>query len=275
MPSIEVALGGISALGSIGGSRSSSRAASGASATQAASAQAGIDEQRRQFESIQQNLSPFINAGNSALAGQLALLGMGGGAQSREPSWVAEAANGPSGARRTLARGMQGLRSASEVGAQDRAFTAQETAFAQIENSPGFQASIQQGENAILQNASATGGLRGGNTQAALAQFRPAMLQQAIDAQYQRLGGLAASGQNSAAMVGQAGQASAGNISNLLNQQGAAVAGGQIAGAQAFGQGLQGVSQAVGYGLSSPAAQTALFGASPQFPATPNFAGLY
>ena len=53
---------------------------------------------------------------------------------------------------------------------------AQKAAIAQLEQSPQFQAMVQQGETGILQNASATGGLRGGNTQAALAQFRPQML---------------------------------------------------------------------------------------------------
>ena len=55
---------------------------------------------------------------------------------------------------------------------------------------------VQQGQDAILQNASAIGGLRGGNTQAALAQFRPALLSQLIAEQYNRLGGLSSLGQN-------------------------------------------------------------------------------
>jgi hypothetical protein len=106
-----------------------------------------------------------------------------------------------------------------------------------------MQALIQQGENAILQNASATGGLRGGNVQAALAQFRPQVLSQMIGQQYQRLGGLSQMGQASAAGQASAGLQSAGAIGNLLAQQGAARAGGQIAQGvvpgQTFGQALQ------------------------------------
>src|ERR1041385_3752111 len=49
---------------------------------------------------------------------------------------------------------------------------AQRQAMAGIESSPQFASLSQQGENAILANASATGGLRGGNVQGALAQFR-------------------------------------------------------------------------------------------------------
>ena len=116
---------------------------------------------------------------------------------------------------------------------------AQQQAIAGFEQSPLFQAMTQQGENAILQNASATGGLRGGNVQAALSQFRPQALNALIEQQYGRLGGLAQMGQASAAGQGAQGMTSASNIGNLLANQAAATAGGQIAqgnvGRQMFG----------------------------------------
>ena len=71
---------------------------------------------------------------------------------------------------------------------------AQQAAIAQIEQSPEFQAIATQGENAILQNAAATGGLRGGRVQQALAQYRPQLLNQFIQQKYQQLGGLAQAG---------------------------------------------------------------------------------
>lgn len=98
-----------------------------------------------------------------------------------------------------------------------------------IRNSAGFQAQLQQGENSILQNASATGGLRGGNTQAALAQYSPQMLGQAIQQRFANLGGLSSLGQNAAAGVGNAGMATGNSIASLLQQQGAAQAGGVLA----------------------------------------------
>lgn len=110
---------------------------------------------------------------------------------------------------------------------------AQRTAIDAINSSPELQALMQQGETGILQNASATGGLRGGNVQGALAQFRPAMLAAALNDQYGRLGGLAQMGQNSAAMQGSLGQASTSNVTNLLQQQGAALAGGALASGRA------------------------------------------
>lgn len=108
----------------------------------------------------------------------------------------------------------------------------------QIENSPYFKSVAQQGENAILQNASATGGIRGGNTQGALAQFRPQLLNQLVQQQYQNLGGITSLGQNAAAQTGNAGMQSAGNIGNLLAQQGQAQAGGYLGQAQATNQGI-------------------------------------
>lgn len=107
-----------------------------------------------------------------------------------------------------------------------------------VQTSPYFQSMSQQGNNAILQNASATGGLRGGNTQAALAKFQPALLQQLLEQQYSKLGGLSGLGENAAAMTGNAGAQAGNTISNLYQQQGSALAGDALA---------QGKTQA-GYG---------------------------
>lgn len=105
----------------------------------------------------------------------------------------------------------------------------QQQAIGALEQSPLFQAKVRQGEEALLQQASATGGLRGGNIQAALAQFRPQMLESQIAQQYSRLGGLTELGQQSAAGQGTAGMEIAGAIGDLLAQRGAALAGGQLA----------------------------------------------
>jgi len=103
---------------------------------------------------------------------------------------------------------------------------AQQKAIEAIQNSPQFKSITEQGENAILQQASATGGLRGGNVQAALGQFRPQLLTQLIEQQYGRLGNLASLGQASAAGQAALGQQQGVNISGLLGQMGQAQAGG-------------------------------------------------
>lgn len=116
------------------------------------------------------------------------------------------------------------------------------TAIQGVEQSPELQARIESGEEAILANASATGGLRGGNTQGALAQFRPQMLAEQIATEYNRLGGLSQMGQASAA-----GQASAGlqvgqTIGQLHQSTGAAQAGSYLAQGQAQGNAISGIT---------------------------------
>jgi hypothetical protein len=111
---------------------------------------------------------------------------------------------------------------------------AQRAAIQAIESGELFQARARQGEEAILQNASATGGLRGGNIQAALGQFRPAMLQAEIDRQYGRLAGLTTLGQQSAAGVGTAGIQTGARVSGLEGDIGSAQAGGELASGRAL-----------------------------------------
>ena len=130
---------------------------------------------------------------------------------------------------------------------------AQKTAISGIEKSPYFQSVAQQGENAILQNASATGGLRGGNTQGALAQFRPSLLNQLVQQQYQNLGGITSLGQNSAAQTGNAGMQSANSIGNLLSQQGQAQAGGILGAQNAQNQFIGQLGQLGGLAIGSGA----------------------
>ena len=93
---------------------------------------------------------------------------------------------------------------------------AQQYAITQIKNSSQFDALNRQGQDALLQNSAATGGLRGGNTQAALAQFSPNLLQSLINDQYAKLSGMTSVGENAAAFTGNAGMSSANSISGTL-----------------------------------------------------------
>jgi len=99
-------------------------AAGDAAAAQGQASEAGIAEQRRQFDLVQQLMKPYVEAGTPALQAQQAMLGLG-----------------PAGSEQ----------------AQIEA----------VRRSPAFQSMLRQGEESILQRASATGGLRGGNIQAA------------------------------------------------------------------------------------------------------------
>jgi hypothetical protein len=99
-----------------------------------------------------------------------------------------------------------------------------------VTRSPIFQERVRQGEQALLSQASATGGLRGGNIQAALAQFRPAILAEELETRFGRLGGMVGLGQRSAVGVGEAGMQMGRDVSGLLATQGAARAGAALAG---------------------------------------------
>lgn len=143
---------------------------------------------------------------------------------------------------------------------------AQQNAIANVASSPELSNLIAQGENALLQNASATGGLRGGNTQAALAQFRPQMLNQLIQQRYANLGGLTSLGQQSAAMQGTAGMQTGQAIAQQFGAMGQARAGEALAKGQAWGS-LAGMPAqfmgayigAGGLGGAAPAAGTGAY----------------
>lgn len=118
---------------------------------------------------------------------------------------------------------------------------AQQAAIAALQASPQFGALTQQGEDAILQNASATGGLRGGNVQTGLANYRTNVLSGLIDQQLGRYGSLINIGQNSAAGTGSAAMTTGANNAQLMQQAGAAQAGGIVAGSNAITNALGGV----------------------------------
>lgn len=165
-------------------------AAYAASSAEERAARLQMDESRRQFDEVRKLLSPYTQAGESAIGQQQTLLGL----------------NGPE---------------------------AQQAAINQLQSSPQFTSLVQQGENALLQNASATGGLRGGNTQNALSTLRPQMLSALIESQYSKLGGLTSIGQNAAAGVGNAGMATSAQINQAFGNMGSAQAGAALAAGKA------------------------------------------
>lgn len=219
MPNPIIGVAAASAGSGLLSARSQSKAAKSAAASQQASAEAGIAEQRRQFDKVQKLLKPFVNQGTQAFRQAAGLAG----------------ARGPEAEARQIAR---------------------------VQESPQFQAALEQGQEAILSQASATGGLRGGNTQAALAQFAPQLLNQTIAQRYSQLGGLGQVGQASAAGVGSAAQLTGQNIAGLQGQIGAAQAGSALAQGQAQQTALGGINQGLGTifgsaGTQIPEGQTA------------------
>lgn len=203
--------------GGLGSAAISSNAASKAAKSQTQAAQAGIDAKELAREQMRADLRPFVDAGLSGIQGMQQYAQPGLSAMNQQMDFA----------------GLNGVE-------------AQRRAIAGVSSSPELMAMMQQGENAMMQNASATGGLRGGNFQGALSQFRPAMLQQALQNRYGQLGGfanmglginqnLAQMGQGSAAQSGASSMTSAANTGQLLGQIGAAQAGGALGRGAAFG----------------------------------------
>ena len=259
-PFTALVVGGASLIGSSMQSSAAGKAAdiqAGAAqagiAQQGASAQLAIDEQRRQFDALQKILQPYVAAGQGSLGAYAPYQAAGAGALPTLQQYAQ--AGAPALEQQQALLGLRGPE-------------AERAAIQRISGGEQFKALAQQGEESLLQRASATGGLRGGNIQAALGQFRPALLSNLIEKQYGQLGGLAATGgtvaqnlatagmgatgelarigQASAAGVGSAGTAAGTNIgniygtqgtniTNLLGQQGAAQAGGEIGQARAYG----------------------------------------
>jgi hypothetical protein len=227
--------------------KSEERAAKSAAASQEAMAREGIAETRRGEAQFREDLKPYTDAGMASI-------------NILEPYYAAGL--GSVGGLKDIAAGTglgyQGMQAISGMGGPQ----AQQEAMARISQSPEFMEQMRQSENAMLQNASATGGLRGGNTQAALAQLRPAMFNQAVDKQYGRysdmtgMGGdisqfLASSGQNIGTNIFQAGQASAAGTGAAAMQGAGAVTNlfGNIGNARASanlmeGQGLRAANEA-------------------------------
>lgn len=124
--------------------------------------------------------------------------------------------------------------------------TAQQNSLNSIQSSPIFQGLMKQGENSILQNASATGGLRGGNTQKALAQFSPNLLNTLLQQKLEGLKGLSGLGYNAAGANSVGIQNFGGIDADLLVGQGRLNAGGAVANANNQGGLLNSIGQGVG-----------------------------
>lgn len=96
---------------------------------------------------------------------------------------------------------------------------AQDEAIARLSASPQFQRLLGAGQNGILANASATGGLRGGNVQEALAEFSSGLLGDTIQKQLDRLSGVASQGLTATANAANGALGGAQLNSGLANDQ--------------------------------------------------------
>jgi hypothetical protein len=92
-----------------------------------------------------------------------------------------------------------------------------------------YKTLFRTGEEAVLQNASATGGIRGGNTERGLADFGADTLSSTIASRLASLGGLAGLGEGATDSVAGFGQQKANALTQLFSSIGGAKASGSLA----------------------------------------------
>lgn len=240
MPAIPIiAAVGSSVIGAVGSklaANTQAGAAKSAAQLQAESAQNALDFQKQMWGTQQQNMAPWLQAGQGAI-GQLSQL-----AQNYQP-WTQQ---------------FQAPTAATE------------------QNDPGYQFRLQQGNEALQNSAAARGNLLTGGTSKAIQQYGQdyasneygnvynralGQYQQNYDIfqnnqtnQFNRLAAVAGAGQTAAGQLGSLGQSASGNVSNILlgsagqigqtlQNQGAATASGYAGMANALGGGLNNLAQ--------------------------------
>jgi hypothetical protein len=224
-----------------------SNAATSAAQLQAQSAKDSLDFQKQEWQTQQQNMAPWLQAGKGAL-GELSGLTSTPGQGLLTP-WT------------------QQFQAPTDVTQQ---------------NDPGYQFRLQQGMQALNNSAAAKGNLLSGNTLEAQQQYGQnyasneynnvynRALQQYQQNygifennqanEYNRLAGLAGTGQTAATSLGQEGQAAAQNVGNTyltsaaqqgqsLQNAGAATASGYIGGANAWSGALGGAANSITQGI--------------------------
>lgn len=137
---------------------------------------------------------------------------------------------------------------------------AQQTAFTGLEDSPGQQFLRKRAQRNLVRNASAIGGLGGGNVRSALVEQGVGFAQQDLQNQFGRLGQLAGQGQSATVSTGQFGAQAASNIQQGLNLVGSTRASGITGSAAGLRAGLTQVAGGVSGGLGGGGFQGALQG---------------
>lgn len=208
-------------------------AAERAAGVQESAALAGIEETRRQFDLTREDLRPRIEAEQTRFETEQARFDVGSEALQEQQALI-------------------GLRGDRE----------QLTALRNLRESPGQLFLRLRQQRALVRNASAIGGLGGGNVRTALQEQATGFAQQDLQNQFGRLASIVRpagnTAGNTAAQLGQFGAQSAANIANLgiagSEARASGILGKQQAGTQATNQLLQVAGIAAG-AASRPAPQ--------------------
>ena len=131
-------------------------------------------------------------------------------------------------------------------------------AISQLQQSPLYQSLFNNGQNAILANSAATGGLRGGNVNSSLANFGRDTLSQVIQQQVANLGQVAGQGQSAANSIGQFGANAANQIGQAFGDAGSAQAGAYLNAGNANVGNINNITKALGGIIGNNSVQTAV-----------------
>lgn len=254
----------------LGGSIISGLASDSAASKQAGAAGQSIDEQRRQYDLTRQDMAPWRQAGELSLSRLLTLMGLGGNGPmpTREQFTTTTPAtrgtaytpNGPgtsvkftggtpaqstfdqAGYDKAMAayQAPQG----SDYGSLMRQFTGQD-----LQNDPGYQFGLSEGEKGINRAALARGGYDSGTTLKSLLKYNQdyagTKFDQAFNRdqvyknqQYNMLSGIAGLGQSSTSQLANLGAQTSANIGQSMQAAGDARAAGLIGVANAATGGL-------------------------------------
>lgn len=125
---------------------------------------------------------------------------------------------------------------------------AQQAAFTGFLESPGQAFLRQRGEEALVRQASAIGGLGGGNIRQALQEQAIGVASQQQSELQDRLAGLTGLGFQATSGLGGLRSKKAANIADLITGQGQAAASGTLGRASGIAGGLGGAAKAIGFG---------------------------
>lgn len=212
-------------------------AAREAAGVQAEASTAGIEEIRRQFDLTREDLRPRIEAEQTRFETEQTRFDAGSEALQEQQALI-------------------GLRGDKE----------QLTALRNLRESPGQLFLRLRQQRALVRNASAIGGLGGGNVRTALQEQATGFAQQDLQNQFGRLGSIVNpagnTAGNTAAQLGQFGAQSTANIANLgiagAEARASGILGAQQAETQATNQVLQFGGQVAGSLLKPPGTQFVL-----------------
>jgi len=233
---------GIAAAGAVAGGAIGAAGSKRAASTQADAQREAARLQYQMYQETAARLAPWVASGREAsgqLGGLLGLPGYTVGGPLRQAGWG--------------------------IGDLVRPF---EPTMAQLEQTPGYQFTKEQGQEAVTNAAAAMGLGVSGPLLKGIGKFTTGLASQTFQQQFQNywaqlgqvynmLSGVSTTGENAAAMTGQAGGAAAASAGNFLSGAGASQAAGELGAAGAYRNALSGLS-----GIGQYAALTGQFNGS-------------